>query len=138
MAETVVRGKELPSTPNARHGGFMRKFSYAGGDITISDQVCKAILRYARALSKAGQADLVIMPCLTEDNRRGIAHVLIGPASQILSVPAEDLDIDLGDARMVEILESRTKNLDPQRPAWGEDVVDVEDLDSFDWGLDGL
>ncbi len=111
----------------------MRKLYYAGGSVIISDQVCKAILRYARALAKAETADLVILPAFTEDNRQGIAHILIGPSSQIMSVPTEEIDIDLGDARMVEILESRTQKLDPDRPEWGNDIVDVTDFTSFDW-----
>jgi len=111
----------------------MRKLFYAGGAVMVSDQVCKAIFRYARALSKAKTADLVIFPVLTAENRRGMAHILIGPSSQLLSVPAEDPGVELDDARMVEILESRTKNLDPTRPEWGNDVVDVEDFTSFDW-----
>jgi hypothetical protein len=111
----------------------MRKLYYAGGQIIVSEQVCKAILRYARALAKAGAADVVVLPCFTEENRRGLAHILIGPSSQIMSVPTEDIDTDLDDARMVEILESRTRNLDPERPEWGEDVVDVETLTNFDW-----
>ena len=111
----------------------MRKLHYAGGSVTISDQVCKAILRYARALAKAETADLVVFPGLTGDNRLGAAHILIGPSSQLLSVPVEDLDLDLADSRMVEILESRTKSLDPDRPEWGQDVVDIEDFTSFDW-----
>lgn len=111
----------------------MRKLYYAGGSVIISDQVCKAILRYARALAKAETADLVIFPAFTEDNRQGIAHILIGPSSQILSVPAEEIDIDLDDSRMVEILESRSKNLDPDLPPWGNDIVDVTDFSSFDW-----
>jgi hypothetical protein len=111
----------------------MRKLHYAGGAITVSDQVCKAVLRYARALSKANAADLIILPALSEDNRQGMAHLLIGPSSQILSVPAEDIPITLDDARMVEILESRTRTLDPERPEWGKDVVDVADLTQWDW-----
>jgi hypothetical protein len=111
----------------------MRKLYYAGGHVIISDQVCKAILRYARALSKADAADLVIFPAFTEENKTGVAHILIGPSSQLLSVPTEEMEIELGDSRMVEILEARTKNLDPNRPDWGEDVVDVEAFTDFDW-----
>ena len=111
----------------------MRKLYYAGGSVIVSDQVCKAILRYARALAKADTADLVVFPGFTEDNRQGIAHVLIGPSSQLLSVPTQELDIDLGDARMVEILEARTRNLDPGTPEWGNDIVDVTDFTTFDW-----
>jgi hypothetical protein len=111
----------------------MRKLYYAGGSVIISDQVCKAILRYARALAKAETADLVVFPAFTDDNRRGMAHILIGPASQILSSPTEDIGIDLDDAQFVELLEARTFKLDPNRPDWNNDVVDVEDFTSFDW-----
>jgi hypothetical protein len=111
----------------------MRELFYAGGSVVVSDQVCKAILRYARALAKANTADLVIFPAWTKENVRGMAHILIGPSSQVLSVPSQEMDIDLDDSRMVEILESRTKNLDPDRPEWGNDIVDVEDFTSFDW-----
>jgi len=111
----------------------MRALHYAGGSVFIADEVCKAVLRYARALAKAGSSDLVVFPALSADNRRGYAHVLIGPASQLLSVPADEIGVDLTDPRMVEILEARTKNLDPNRPDWDKDIVDVEDFTHFDW-----
>lgn len=111
----------------------MRKLYYAGGSIIVADQVCKAILRYSRALARQHSADLVIMPALTDDNRVGIAHILLGPSSQILSVPTEELSIDLDDPAMVEILEGRTKRLDPNTPDWDKDVVDVTDFSTYDW-----
>lgn len=111
----------------------MRKLFYAGGSIIISDQVCKAVLRYGRALAKADKADLIIMRAMTPDNRVGIAHLLIGPASQIMSVPTEELPLDLDDPAMVEILEGRTRRLDPDTPEWENDVVDVTDFTNFDW-----
>jgi hypothetical protein len=114
----------------------MRKLYYAGGSIIINDQVCKAILRYSRALARSGSSDLVIMPAFTEAFGRGVAHILLGPASQMMSVPTADFDVDLADARMVEILESRTHQHDPERPEWSDDIDDVMDLDGFDWGLD--
>ena len=111
----------------------MRKIHYAGGAITVDDQTCKAILRYARALAKADKADLVVMRGLTDAGKVGIAHVLIGPSSQILSVPVDELDLELGDPAMVEILEGRTRQLDPKTPDWNNDVLDVSDFTSFDW-----
>jgi len=111
----------------------VRKIHYGGGAIIVSDEIGKAVLRYARALAHAKTADLIVVPGLTEDNQVGVAHLLIGPASQLLSVPAADLDIDLADARVVEILEARTKNADPDRPEWGSDIVDVSDFTKYDW-----
>lgn len=113
----------------------MRKLYYAGGSIIISDQVCKSILRYGRALARSGSSDLVVLPAFTENFGKGVAHILLGPASQMLSVPTAEFDIDLADAHMVEILESRTKELDPDRPEWHEDVADVSGLDGYDWGI---
>lgn len=106
---------------------------YAGGSVMVADQVCKAVLRYARALAKAQEADLVVFPALSTDHTQGMAHILIGPASQILSAPMEDLGMDLDDPAMVEILEARTLRLDPNRPDWDKDIVDVEDFSQFDW-----
>ncbi len=113
----------------------MRKLYYAGGSIIVSDQVSKAVLRYARALAHAQSSDLVILPSFTEHFGKGVTHILLGPSSQMLSVPTAEFEIDLADARMVEILESRTKGLHPDRPDWSEDVADVMDLEGYDWGL---
>lgn len=38
-----------------------------------------------------------------------------------------------GWAKRVRVLESRTRNLDPNTPEWGKDIVDVEDFTSVDW-----
>lgn len=111
----------------------MRMLHYAGGSVMVADQTCKAVLRYARALAKAEAADLVVFPALSTDHTQGMAHILIGPSSQILSVPMEDIGVDLEDPRMVEILEARTMKLDPNRPDWENDIVDVEDFTQFDW-----
>lgn len=113
----------------------MRKLYYAGGSVIISDQVYKAILRYGRALARSGSSDLVVLPSFTENFGKGVAHILLEPASQMLSVPTAEFDIDLADAHMVEILESRTAKLDPDRPEWHEDVADVSGLDGYDWGI---
>jgi hypothetical protein len=113
----------------------MRRIYYASGSITVSDQMCKAVLRYARALAHGKSADLIAIPALNAENRMGIAHLLIGPSSQLLTVAVEDLSIELEDARVVEILEARTKNMDPDRPEWGSDIVDISDFTTFDWDL---
>ena len=76
-----------------------------------------------------------MLPDFTEDFGKGVAHILIGPSSQMMSIPTAEFEIDLADAHMVEILESRTKAIDPDRPDWSEDIADVIDLDGYDWGL---
>lgn len=133
MVAQRAAGNPLPIARPPVKAGTMRKIYYSGGSVVVSDQVCKAILRYARALAQAHTADLVVFPAFTNENRRGMAHILVGPSSQLLSVPWDDVGVNLDDAGMVEILEARTVKLDPGRPAWGEDVMDVEGPSSFDW-----
>ena len=111
----------------------MRKLYYASGYLLMADQTCKALLRYARALAQTGESDIVTVPTINEGGSIGFAHLLIGPASQLFSAPTGDIDVDLEDARLVEILESRTRNLDPDRPEWGSDIVDVSDFATFEW-----
>lgn len=111
----------------------MRELFYAGGSAIISDQTCKAVLRYARALARANTADIVVFPALTDKHRKGYAHFLIGPSSQLMSSPTDDVGLDLDDPAVVEILESRTLKLDPTRPDWDKDIVDVQDFTHFDW-----
>lgn len=113
----------------------MRRFHYAGGSIVVSDQVCKAILRYARALARSDTSDIIVVPSFTDDFGTGLSHIVLGPASQIISVPAPDLEVAIEDAHTVEILEGRTRSLDPERPDWGEEITDIVDLKAYDWGL---
>jgi len=94
----------------------MRRIYYSGGSVTVSDPMSSAVLRYARALSHARTADLVAVPSVSIGNRVGFAHFLLGPASQLLSVPAEDTGVALDDAHAVEVLESRAERLTMQLP----------------------
>ncbi|GAA1686472.1 hypothetical protein GCM10009792_02860 [Microcella alkalica] len=135
ISAAAAEGKAVGRSAAGVEAWGMRKLYYAGGSIIISDQVCKSILRYGRALARSGSSDLVVLPAFTENFGKGVAHILLGPASQMLSVPTAEFDIDLADAHMVEILESRTRELQPDRPEWQEDVAEVSSLDGYDWGI---
>lgn len=135
MSMRRPRRTGLPEVRSKAHACAMRRLFYAGGSIVISDQVCKAVLRYARALARNDSANVVTLPSFTEDFGRGISHILVDPTSQLLSVPTADLEVELTDAQIVEILEGRTKSLDPERPDWSDDITDIEDLTVYYWGL---
>jgi hypothetical protein len=112
----------------------MRRLYYAGGTVLVGDRTCKAVLRYARALAEAQQSDLVTFPIASEGGGVEHAHFLIGPASQLFSVPVENSSDAPFDAEVVEHLERRTRDLHPAAPAWDEEMTDIASLDFL--GLD--
>ncbi|WP_210481715.1 hypothetical protein [Naasia sp. SYSU D00948] len=102
---------------------------YAGSYVLTSDRVCKALLRFARALAEANQSDVVSVPVVAEGGGRVYAHFLVGPASEIYSVPVENSPDEPFDEDVVRDLEERTRVLHPSAPLWPDEMTDVQDLD---------
>jgi len=113
----------------------MRKLFYAGGDMLVSDHTCKAVLRYSRALANAGQADVVTVPVLIEGGVQASAHLLIGPASELFSVPVENSDEGPVDLEAIAEMERLTRSLQPSRPSWDAEMKDIGTLDDFEIDL---
>jgi hypothetical protein len=107
----------------------MRRLHYGGGHVLIGDAMCKALLRYARALGEAGQADLVTIPIASEGGGVEVAHFLIGPASQLFDTPVENSSEDPTDLSVVAHLERETRKLHPPTPAWDDELTDFPTLD---------
>ncbi len=110
----------------------MRRLQYASGYFLTGDRTCKAVLRYARALAEARKSDVVSVPVVTDTGSSGLAHLLLGPASQIYSTPVGNPAIDPNDAEIILDLEQRTMLLQPSRPEWPTEMTDVEDIDDLD------
>src|SRR5919112_1416608 len=111
----------------------MRRLYYAGGTMLVGDRTCKAVLRYARALAEAHQSDLVTIPVASEGGGVERAHFLIGPASQLFSVPVENSADAPYDPDVIEELERQTRELHPARPAWDDEMTDIAGLDYLDY-----
>ena len=108
----------------------MRRLHYAGGQLLTADTTCKAVLRYARALAESDTADVVSIPGVGDAGSTALAHLLIGPASQIYSTPVEAPGVDDPfDRDVVEELELRTRRLAPASPAWPDEMTDVPRVD---------
>jgi hypothetical protein len=110
----------------------MRHLYYAGNSMLIADVTCKALLRYARALGEAGKSDIASVPVINEGGSRGVAHILIGPASQLFSTPVPDSSDEPVDREVILEMERLTRQLLPSTPAW---PVEMKDVDSQDYGL---
>lgn len=92
----------------------MRKLHYSSGHLLVGDLTCKAVLRYARALADVGKSDVVSVPVLTEGGGRAYAHLLIGPASQLWSVPIDSSEVEEpDDAEVIADIELETRRMQP-------------------------
>jgi hypothetical protein len=107
----------------------VRRLHYSSGFVLIDDRVCKAVLRYARALAISDQSDVVSIPVLTDTGSRGIAHLLIGPASELFSTPVDNSPDEGYDPDVVKKLERMTAELQPYKPAWDAEMRDIPDID---------
>ena len=107
----------------------MRRLYYAGGDILVDDAVCKALLRFARALAENSTSDIVSVPVRGEGGATTNAHLLLGPASQLFTLPVSDATELPADAELIMDLEDRTARLRPSTPAWPDEMTDVSHID---------
>jgi hypothetical protein len=123
-------GRHLIADSSRTRVWAMRKLHYSSDSILVGDRTCKAVLRYSRALAIAGKADVVTVPTLSEGGTTVLAHLLIGPASQIYSTPVEQSGDDPDDRSIIERLEALTMQLEPSRPAWPQEMEDIPDLDN--------
>lgn len=103
----------------------MRRLHYSGGYVLTPDDVCKALLRYARALADTQSSDVVSIPVLAEGGARGHAHFLIGPASQLYSTPVSEPVDEIQDTALVEELQRRTRRLQPGVAEWPDMMEDA-------------
>jgi len=89
----------------------MFRVTYAGASFLTADDIAESLLRYARALALRDRADTVHVPGVLEDGSSTVVELLIGPASQIISVQVADDVPQPVDAETVSDLERRTRSL---------------------------
>ncbi|WP_194409546.1 hypothetical protein [Microbacterium cremeum] len=91
----------------------MKRIIYAGSEFLTGDEIAIALLRYSAALAEVGEAETVTIPALDEDGAIGSVDMLVGPASQIVAVPAARGVTELVDPGVLAELDARTRRLHP-------------------------
>ncbi|MFP3464920.1 hypothetical protein [Leifsonia sp. SIMBA_070] len=104
----------------------MRRIVYAGTAFYTGDALAEALLEYSRALARHGIADTVMVPGRTGQGEVGDVEVLIGPASQIVSEPADLIGPDIEDEELVAHLRRLTAQLAPGKPEEEATAADDE------------
>lgn len=109
----------LPGARQPRTKRHMKRISYAGNSVLTGDEIADAVVNYAEALARHDSAATIDMPVRAADGSVVTASLLIGPASQLVSMPEPQAEGDLTDERLVHDLERRTSQLESPRPVVG-------------------
>src|SRR5688572_16369371 len=102
----------LPSGRPRSHHGVMMTLHYTGGSVLMADDVCEAVIQYARVLAASQSSDVLVVPVIDEDGALVTAELLVGPASQLLAVPVSGAPESGRDQSVIDDIERRTRLLD--------------------------
>jgi hypothetical protein len=70
----------------------MRKITYASESFVTSDEVADALVIFATALAQSGTSDAVSLPVIDDGGRPAVVNLVVGPASEMISVPVDTSD----------------------------------------------
>lgn len=110
----------------------MHQIQYAGGTVLTGDDIATALLEYAAALARNSTSATVEIPVREVDGGRGIAQVLIGPASQLVSTHAPGFADEIEDADLVDRFNLATRRLGPTTGLPLGDYESTVPRDDFD------
>ena len=113
----------------------MQRIHYAGEVLLTGTDIADAIVAYAAALAAKRSAASVEIPVRTADGRVGRAHMLVGPASQLVTEPVDPDGEELVDEELVARLRSAIATL-ASRPLIGagaDEEFDDADTDDLEW-----
>jgi hypothetical protein len=108
----------------------MKTLHYTGGSVVMADDVAEALIQYARELAATQASDVLVVPVVDANGDLGTAEFLIGPASQLLAVPAEGAESGR-DQDVIDDIDRRARLLRPPTAiARDESGSPLADLDS--------
>jgi hypothetical protein len=90
----------------------MMTLHYTGGSVLMADDVCDAVIQYARVLAATQSSDVLIVPVVDERGEVVTAELLIGPASQLLAVPVSGAREHGRDQRVIDDIRKKARRID--------------------------
>jgi hypothetical protein len=109
------------------------KITYAGESFLTTDAVADGLLDFVAALGERHEAESVAIPAITKDGKSVFVRLVVGPASELISVPVDSTLAEPDTSDFVSELLKRTQALSSPRP-----VVDPEWGPAQAYGWDEL
>ena len=132
----VPEGNPRPRSRDPPDTEAVHRVDYAGTAFLTDSRIAHAVFEYAQVLAAGGQADVVRVPGVDEDDRRREYELIIGPASQMITHEVEHPQVELGVSATLQDLAARSARRLPE--------LGASDLREFtagerqdDWTVDG-
>lgn len=87
----------------------MKRVNYGGESFLTSDDTADALVDLTAALGRAQHAQVVELPIVGADGVIRLARMVLGPASQVVTIPEDSLFADPESAAVVRDLEERAR-----------------------------
>jgi hypothetical protein len=87
----------------------MKRILYAGGEFVTADAVADSLMEYASVLAVVDSADVITVPGLDGAGTIRRISMILGPASQLVSMECDDPHVDLQAEGTVTDLQERAR-----------------------------
>ena len=112
----------------------MKRIFHPGGSVVTGTVLADGVMRYAEALSKRRETDVVDIPVITDDGSQGRAQLLIGASSQLVSVTIAAGPYELVEDETAQSLRDKLRVRPRHAPlAWVGAPPASPQFDEFDY-----
>ena len=105
----------------------MKRVSYCGKSFLTTDGAADALLQLAVALPANNSSELLELPALADDGHSMLVKLVVGPASEFLSVPEKTRAKDPDTTDAIAYLHARTRALTTRaEPVYARAYADAD------------
>ena len=98
----------------------MKRILYASGGFFTDDAIADALMEYASVLAIVDSADLVSIPGVDDGGKVREIMLIVGPASQLVSMSSDAVAVDLNVEEAVQDLHQRIRQRLPSSIGVGD------------------
>ena len=108
----------------------MKRISYCGESFLTTDGAADALLELVVALPDGHDSELLKLPAVNGDGDEMVVHMVVGPQSELISVPEESTSVEPDTVETVAYLRGRAHTLTtPNELTYTEAVTFME----YEW-----
>ncbi|MDY7526507.1 MULTISPECIES: hypothetical protein [unclassified Cryobacterium] len=93
----------------------MKRMSFCGMTFLTTDAVADAVLELTALLTYGHNSELLVVPSFTLDGSERIVNLLVGPGSELISIPEDDFGAERDTSRAVAVLRDQIDVLTSER-----------------------
>lgn len=110
----------------------MKKISYSGESFLTTDGAADALLELVVALPDGHDSELIKLPAVNSDGDEMVVHMVVGPHSELISVPNESSADEPDTIEAVAYLRGRVETMTTPSEATYTETLSYPD---YEWDM---